>query len=58
MDIDAISFLEAPIKTGQQLAELSITLENQLIFSHKFYTIKEVENNTFKDKFNKILQGM
>lgn len=58
VDIDAVSSLVAPIKIGQQLAELSITLENQLIFSHKFYTIKEVENNTFKDKFNKILQGM
>lgn len=58
INVKTKDYLVAPVKTGEYLAELSITLENQLIFLHKFYTIKGVENNTLKDKFNKILQGM
>ena len=50
--------IKPPIMRGQIVASLNITLENQLIFSHKFYTIKAVESNTYKAKLNKILEGM
>ena len=50
--------LEAPIQIGQGLGELQITLENQLIFSHKIYNINNIENNMFITRFKKIVQNM
>ena len=50
--------LVAPIKEEQQIAQVQITLENQLIFSDKIYTIKEIKANTFGSEFQRVIEKM
>ncbi len=50
--------LSAPIKMGTNLATIEISLEKQLIFSHKIFTINGVEANDFGSKFTKIIEKM
>ncbi len=58
VDIAAPEVLRAPISQGCELATLKISLENQLIFSHKIYSIIDIEANDFGTKFNKIIEKM
>ena len=58
MKVEKPKVLKAPLKKGEEVASLAITLENQLIFSQNFYTINSVESNAYQDKIVKIMQGM
>ncbi len=48
----------APIAAGTPIAEVEISLENQLIFSNKIYTIKEIESNNLISNIIKITDKM
>ena len=48
----------APIKKGEELAEVQVKIKNQLIFSKKIYNINYIEPNTFNSKFERIIQKM
>lgn len=50
--------IKAPIAAGTPIAEVEISLENQLIFSNKIYTIKEIESNNLISNIIKITDKM
>ncbi|MBQ7467165.1 MAG: D-alanyl-D-alanine carboxypeptidase [Clostridia bacterium] len=58
VNVDAPKILKAPLKAGEEIGEFNITIENQLIFSDKFYIINNIENNTYGSKLEKIIENM
>lgn len=53
--IDLPDAVEAPIKKEQVVGEISISLDNCLLFSEKIYTMNDVESTKFLDKIEKII---
>lgn len=50
--------LDAPIKSGQEIALMSVSLENQLLFSHKIYNISSINNNSYCYYLEKVIDNM
>ena len=52
-----ISALAAPVQKGREAGEFTITLQNQLLFSGKLYTIKEVPARDYLDHLNDVIDA-
>ena len=52
------SELDAPIQANKKVGEINVLLENNLLFSSKFYTMKEVKSNSYAEKLKSIIEGL
>ena len=58
VDVDAPDTLGAPLESGKEIGNINITVENQLIFSDKFYIINNIESDTYGSKLEKVIENM
>ena len=58
MNVKCDNDVVAPLKERQEIGEVEITLENQLIFSDKIYSINGVKPNTFSSEFQRVVERM
>ncbi len=58
VDVTAPTSVKAPLSQGDEIGSFSISVENQLIFSDKFYIIDNIESNTYGAKLEKVIEGM
>lgn len=58
VSVKSENYLKAPINKDFLLGQIDITLENQLIFSHKIYNINNIRNNTLFNQIEKIVDEM
>ena len=58
VDVKAPQSIKAPISAGQEVGGFDISIENQLIFSDKFYIIDNIESNTYTSALEKVIEGM
>lgn len=58
MKVNLEKNLSAPVKNTQEIANIQISIENQLIFSEKFYTINSIEPNSLESGLKKVIDKM
>ena len=56
--VNCVEKLNAPVLEGKEAGEVEISLEKQLIFSDKIYTIKGVKPNTLNSEFKRVIEKM
>ena len=49
--------LTAPVKIGEQVGKIKITLENHLLFEEKLVTINSVDAPDYLDRLGQIIGG-
>ena len=50
--------ITAPVNKNEKIGEINVLLENDLLFSSKFYTMNSVESNDYLSKLEKIINGL
>lgn len=58
VEVDIPKKLFAPVHFNEPIASIKISLANQLIFSEKIYSIKDIKNNSFTAEFKRIVEKM
>ena len=56
VEVDIPKKLFAPVHFNEPIASIKISLANQLIFSEKIYSIKDIKNNSFTAEFKRIVE--